>query len=146
MEFDKNKMLTVVTADQAKVGQKGWFADELGILRERVEKESPNVLERVDLSEDARYIFETNKFRWSLFYPALEPTYRRFANAEEFAPYRDKWVLYNQATRRILSYNNYGVIIAQANWGDSGVRFITFETAFKEFRFEDGTPFGVKES
>lgn len=34
MEFDKNKILTVVTADQAKVGQKGWFADVLDILRE----------------------------------------------------------------------------------------------------------------
>jgi hypothetical protein len=29
MEFDKSKILTVVTADQAKVEQKGWFADTL---------------------------------------------------------------------------------------------------------------------
>ena len=81
MEFDKSKVLTCVTADQAKVGQKGWFADELGTLRRIVEKNSPDVLERVDLSEDERYIFE-NKFRWILFYPAPEPSYRPYNNDE----------------------------------------------------------------
>jgi len=75
MEFDKNKVLTCVTADQAKVGQKGWFGEYLDTLKERVEKEQPNVLERVDLSGKARYIFRTNGDGYSLFYPVPEPTY-----------------------------------------------------------------------
>lgn len=76
MEFDKSKILTVVTADQAKVGQKGWFGEYLDTLKERVEKEQPNVLERVDLSGKARYIFRTNGDGYSLFYPAPEPSFK----------------------------------------------------------------------
>jgi hypothetical protein len=82
MEFDRSKILTVVTADQAKVGQKGWFGEYLDTLKERVEKEQPNVLERVDLSGKARYIFRTNGDGYSLFYPEPEPSYRPFTNDE----------------------------------------------------------------
>ena len=41
MEFDKSKILTAVTADQAKIGQKGWFADDLKWLRNQVENNEP---------------------------------------------------------------------------------------------------------
>jgi hypothetical protein len=75
MEFDKSKILTVVTADQARVGQKGWFGETPSALEKRVEKEPPKVLEHVCLSGDRRYIFRTNDDSWSLFYPAPEPTY-----------------------------------------------------------------------
>lgn len=75
MEFDKSKVLTVVTADQAKVGMKGWFGETLSALEKRVEKEPSKVLERVLLSGDRRYIFMTNNDSWSLFYPAPELTY-----------------------------------------------------------------------
>jgi hypothetical protein len=75
MEFDKSRILTVVTADQAKVGQKGWFGETPSALEKRVEKEPPKVLESVCLSGDRRYIFRTNDDSWSLFYPAPEPTY-----------------------------------------------------------------------
>jgi len=75
MEFDKSKVLTCVTADQARVGQKGWFGEILSVLEKRVEKEPPKVLERVWLSGEDRYIFRTNNEGWSLFYPAPEPTY-----------------------------------------------------------------------
>ena len=75
MEFDKSRILTVVTADQAKVGQKGWFGETLSSLEKRIEKEPPKVLERVWLSGDKRYIFMTTNDSWSLFYPAPEPSY-----------------------------------------------------------------------
>lgn len=75
MEFDKSKVLTCVTADQARVGQKGWFGEILSVLEKRVEKEPPKVLERVWLSGEDRYIFRTNNEGWSLFYPAPKPTY-----------------------------------------------------------------------
>jgi|GEM_PF-4730636 len=41
MEFDKSKILTVVTADQAKVGDLGWFGDTLPFLKGRVGNEEP---------------------------------------------------------------------------------------------------------
>ena len=44
MEFDKSKILTVVTADQARVGQEGWFGETLSALDKRFGKEHPEVL------------------------------------------------------------------------------------------------------
>ena len=41
MEFDKSKILTVVTADQARVGQKGWFASNVETLSRLVLEEQP---------------------------------------------------------------------------------------------------------
>ena len=76
MEFDKSKILTVVTADQAKVGQKGWFGDTLAGLKTKVVNSQPQWLIRVQLSEtcDAVFFGESG-LAWGLFYPAPEPTY-----------------------------------------------------------------------
>ena len=82
MKFDKSKILTVVTADQAKVGMKGWFADTLGLLEENVNCSNPSELIGVP---DERYMYRFEKERgrtWSLFYPAPEPSYRPFNNDE----------------------------------------------------------------
>ncbi len=76
MEFDKNKILTVVTADQAKVGQKGWFADDLKRLRNKVEQDEP-------MGQVACISPDYNKYRFelicgdifSLFYPAPKLSY-----------------------------------------------------------------------
>jgi len=82
MEFDKNKILTCVTADQAKVGMKGWFADTLELLEEKVKCSNPNELIGVlDEAWRCRFEKETNTL-WALFYPAPEPTYRPFTNDE----------------------------------------------------------------
>ena len=81
MKFDKSKILTVVTADQAKVGMKGWFADTLELLEENVNCSNPSEL--TDVLDD-RYSsrFVTYLTLWSLFYPAPEPSYRPFNNDE----------------------------------------------------------------
>lgn len=76
MEFDKSKILTVVTADQAKVGQKGWFDDTLIELKKKVANSQPQRLIRVqsDITCDAVFTGESG-LAWGLFYPAPEPTY-----------------------------------------------------------------------
>ena len=103
MEFDKSKILTVVTADQAKVGQKGWFGEYLDTLKERVEKEQPNVLERVDLSGKVRYIFRTNGDGYSLFYPAPEPSF----NVGDFVEVTENLGLLNKgAVGRVRKIND----------------------------------------
>ena len=73
MKFDKSKTLTCVTADQAKVGMKGWFADTLEMLEEKVNYHNPSELTDV-LDERGRYRFEKEMSHnlWSLFYPAPE--------------------------------------------------------------------------
>jgi hypothetical protein len=66
--------------------------------------------------------------------------YRAFANAEEFKPHRDRWVLCVDEPMRIVSYGDRGV------WfGASGDDLFTWYHAFEEYLFDDdGTPFGVK--
>jgi hypothetical protein len=76
MEFDKSKILTGVTADQAKVGQKGWFGDSLEQLKEQVEHCNPDELVAVwDESWMFRFEEKSSKSRRQLFYPVPEPTY-----------------------------------------------------------------------
>lgn len=76
MEFDKSKILTVVTADQAKIGQKGWFADDLETLEINVTSNKPRELIHVYGEEQrCRFEKEISNTLWSLFYPAPEPTY-----------------------------------------------------------------------
>lgn len=74
MEFDKSKILTVVTADQAKVGQKGWFSSNVETLSRLVLEEQPKELLGFD-SNNAVHAFKTYFQSHSLFYPAPEPTY-----------------------------------------------------------------------
>ena len=74
MKFDKSKILTVVTADQAKVGQKGWFASNVETLSRLVLEEQPKELLGFD-SNNAVHAFRTSFQNHALFYPAPEPTY-----------------------------------------------------------------------
>ena len=74
MKFDKSKILTVVTADQAKVGQKGWFASNVETLSRLVREEPPKELLGFN-SNNAVHVFKTCLQNHALFYPALEPTY-----------------------------------------------------------------------
>ena len=76
MEFDKSRILTVVTADRAKVGQKGWFDDTLIGLKKKVANSQPQRLIRVqsDVRCSAVFLGESG-LAWGLFYPAPEPTY-----------------------------------------------------------------------
>ena len=74
MEFDKSKILTVVTADQAKIGQNGWFASNVETLSRLVLEEQPKELLGFD-SNNAVHAFKTAFQNHALFYPAPEPTY-----------------------------------------------------------------------
>lgn len=81
MEFDKSKILTVVTADQAKVGMRGWFANDIYSLKIYIERgDEPKGLQSVDFHNE--YPFRESypsdgsfacKYRY--FYPVPEPTY-----------------------------------------------------------------------
>lgn len=75
MEFDKNKILTVVTADQAKVGSMGYFSNYVPTLEGYVtgEYNKSDKLIRVSLNTTSPF-FDGHNY-YSLFYPAPEPTY-----------------------------------------------------------------------
>lgn len=72
--------------------------------------------------------------------PKPEPKYRPFKNAEEFKPHRDKWILKNEGDGtgcwKAFSYSSEGVCTSSSR-----------RTSYAEllnWKFEDGTPCGVK--
>ena len=81
MEFNKSKILTCVTADQARVGMRGWVADTLSVLMRRVKECHPTTI-AVITGESMEKCFIANANANSLFYPAPEPTYRPFNDHE----------------------------------------------------------------
>jgi hypothetical protein len=195
MEFDKHKILTVATANQAKKGMKGWCADSMDYMMMKVIGYSPRELNGVGgLSET--HPFYMGDFYWSLFYPVQEPaypifkvgdcveitesflvpagtigvvnyyepdstrmivralgfpwdvlkikckliTFRPFANAEEFKPYRNEW--FRDKTFGGFEHFDY--------YNDEGAKnsiriYLSYASLFKNFEMENGLPCGVKE-
>lgn len=71
----------------------------------------------------------------------IEPRYRPFANAAEFAPHRDRWVRLKSDTSmqmRVVCYNDRVVWIESDRVTGNRYGYV-----FDRFVFEDGTPFGV---
>lgn len=73
MEFDITNVLTVVTADTAKVGEYGLVADNLEDLQKYVVYENLNYYGKLEkISPDcecSRFKLESMRLPWALFYP-----------------------------------------------------------------------------
>ena len=78
-------------------------------------------------------------YGYTMIASVAEPKYRPFKSADEFEPFRDRWVVERGTgiITHITGYNSLGVDINGRNykWG----------AGFSILRFEDCTPFGVKE-
>jgi hypothetical protein len=101
--------------------------------------------------------FDSNMLDWAVIRKIEQPArYRPFANAEEFAPHRDRWVRVvkednmsgcdlEESTggfQKIVAYEGYeedGWLSVRVSGG-----WITCGEAFECFVFDDGTPFGVR--
>lgn len=68
-EFDPNKALTCVTADQARVGMKGYFADNLSSLRSNFIQKNVQTLTRIYSDESCTRFEADNYIGYVLFYP-----------------------------------------------------------------------------
>ena len=72
--------------------------------------------------------------------------YRPFANAAEFEPHRDKWLVFFDYEYSDLSDQKSRVLVYGDDrfWiGEDGSVY-DWNEAFKSWQFEDGTPFGVE--
>ena len=72
--------------------------------------------------------------------------YRPFANAAEFEPHRDKWLVFFDYEYSDLSDQKSRVRVYGDDrfWiGEDGSMY-DCNKAFKSWQFEDGTPFGVE--
>ena len=143
MEFDKSKILTCVTADQAKVGQKGWFSDTLELLEEQVKCSNPSELIRV-LGEDYNLRFKKETYTlWALFYPAPEPTYRPF-NDDELNDLVGKDLIQKHTGNAMLVIKVVdGETGKMVSLGGSQKR--NAQQLLEGWTFKDGHPCGVRE-
>lgn len=89
--FDKNDVITLLTREQAKVGDKGYFSDNLAGLAIDVEHGEVHVLAKIYDEDYTMYPFkgDHHAHRFGLFLPADKVkkshtyTYRPFANLDE---------------------------------------------------------------
>lgn len=101
MEFDKSKILTVVTGNKELEGKFGWFGYTLTEIKENMRKKKPEKL--LSFGETRLCPFEARYFSSTLFYPAPEPTY---------AELQAEWVKQNDVkcgtkVRFIKDFNNF---------------------------------------
>lgn len=157
MEFDKSKVYTALNAGEVKVGSKGYFADNMSKLRERVADRQE--LHKIDKIADETYFcrlcWEDEKKQPhsnALFYLVEEPKelkYRPYDSIQEFLNVEcdgdidmvPEWI----KLKNCFTY----VKIDAFDFDNEEIRFggywKTLEKAFEEYIFTDGRPFGVKE-
>ena len=143
--FDKNKILTAVTADQAHVGQMGWVASSVRVLKWRVENEKPSELRNAWTTKEGLYPFyNLSRGIGHLFYPAPEPTYRPFKDALECISFL--WNNHNQVVdmagevQLCAVFDNNGVMITRKD----GSELWSFKYMLKQGYTIAGKPFGVE--
>ncbi len=147
MEFDKSKILTCVTADQAEVGQRGWFSNEPSLLMNKIQRrDALREILNIDFDNDYPFQEQPNdgsfacKYRY--FYPApesIKPTYRPFT-AEELCTLVGKVV-----TNRLTGYPN--LVTGVTNSGKSvfvGTSCVSASVLLDKFTL-NGEPCGMKE-
>ena len=97
--------------------------------------------EIVEFYDECVMVKMRDNYCWSCPFTALElvrETYRPFANAKEFEPHREKWLVFEdtEPKERVVWYNDYGVEVSKGN-------FKPYIELFKSFTFEDGSKCGV---
>lgn len=81
MEFNKAKVFTALNADKVKIGSKGYYADNLKTLKERVNSHSERWCGEVDKIYDtgSTYRFAIkNNTEFALFYLVEEPEEKKY--------------------------------------------------------------------
>ena len=76
MEFDKSKVYTALNTDEVKTGSKGYFANNIANLKDKVELSNLSlfeVTEILDESDKFRFKSEVTGELFNLFYLVEEP-------------------------------------------------------------------------
>lgn len=71
-KLDPNKILTCVTADKAKVGMKGYFADNLENMKFQFATKRFQTLHRINSERNCARLVDNLGRYWYLFYPIDE--------------------------------------------------------------------------
>jgi len=103
MEFDKSKILTVITADKLKEGQMGWINDYVEYLKSDIKSISPYKVFRTNKT-NIEFPFEAeHRGVRRYFYPAPEPSF----NVGDFVEVTENLGLLNKgAVGRVIKIND----------------------------------------
>lgn len=80
--FNKKDILTIATADQAEVGTKGYFGDNLNTLIEKVKLGRVEIL--TDVIPDVTYCFQTNNALHHAFFLPIDKVEKPYRALESF--------------------------------------------------------------
>ena len=140
MKLDLSKVC-VAGLHEVKEGTKGWFADSVDELSDKVKANSVNrtngCLAKMKGQRDCLYVDEVNTV-WRFFYPAPEKQYRPFETIEEALTLKGKWIKQKHWDCFIEVTN-----IAMLN-GCALINDIDPSSIYEQYTMEDGTPIGVE--
>lgn len=145
MEFDESKVYTLINADKVKIGSKGYYADDLKTLKERVNSHSRRwrgeVDEIYDIDSPYRFAIKNNT-KFALFYPVEEP------EEKKYRPYYDTAEIPGGALLKIaVSSDNTRLLITAVHdrmvyLGPRG--WVDLNDLYKYYTWLNGTPCGVE--
>lgn len=146
MEFDESKVYTLINADKVKIGSKGYYADDLKTLKERVNSHSRRwygeVAKIYDIDLTYRFVIKNNT-KFILFYLVEEP------EEKKYRPYYDTAEMSNGAMLDIVvSRDGTRLLITAAEdkrvyLGPQG--WVDLYDLYKYYTWPNGTPCGVEE-
>ncbi len=144
MDFDETRLYTVVNADKVKIGSKGYFADTLATLKQKITDNLP--LEKLTqvFSEKASARFVSQiPMSFFLFYLVEEP------EEKKYRPYHSPDEIPNGALLNIVLHSSgtFFVITAvddkRVYLGSNG--WVDMFDLYKYYIWSNGTPCGKEE-
>lgn len=141
MEFDKSRILTVVTADNLKCKQKGWVHNSICLLRIEMNTYEPYP---VFLSNDLELPFVSEGKSGMFFYPAPEPT-PVFNSLKEYVLAELDWVEKNcvWAGAKVRVVSNFTNPNGWEGWINSDDYTFPSKLIGGEFVVRNVTPKGI---
>lgn len=161
MEFDKSKVYTLVNADEVKVGSKGYFADNVKVLKEAVLTEDSVMFGEVeeifdDFASRRFGIKDEDEAGAGLFYLVEEP------KEKNLRPYKDTEEMIDHFCRHfnlIPSEYHLPMIWVRDEKGNkllvhtvyrdgdflAGDKELSLNDLCREYTYLDGSPCGIEE-
>lgn len=82
-KFDESKIINALNKDKAEIGKRYWYADFIGILKEKVEKDNlVCVRELIAIDDDNHCCFDLANSMFELLYPYEEPSNQRMTKRQ----------------------------------------------------------------
>ena len=168
MTFDKNKVYTALNADEVKVGSKGYFADSITELKNKIKDEDEKFSEvgKVYTENNIYRFSDSDGFDYSLFYLVGAPEedkYRPYETTDEMIEdFKERAKKHYNANFFKCPMFHTSIWVKEKNNGDKylitgfikddlniycvliGTCFVSLGVLFKSYTYLDGTPCGKK--